>query len=143
MRIKENITVGLGLDVTSITAAGTTTVDGAAFDMRNKERAIVLVDVGAWTTDGSLAVHVEESATGTNGWSDASVEVAKVAGSPSGASGNSVVIDSADDDDQTFAIEYGGGAAFMRCSLAVTGQTTGSLASVVMYYVGESEYMPT
>lgn len=140
-----DIVLGIGLDSTSTSAAGATaTINAAEFDRRNTlnpaHDLVALVDVGAWTTDGSVTVHLEHSDTSGSGFTDvadADVAVGSATGTAAaGQTGGTVVIDSAADDDQQIIFGYLGSKRYVRVSLAIAGQTTGGLAGIVVWYVG-------
>lgn len=129
----------------SVTVGPTdTTKNAATFDRLNTANpvhdVIAIVDVGAWSTDGTATVHLEESDNDSD-WTDVAAADVVVGGAtaaapPSGTVGSDWIINGAADDDAAAIFGYLGDKRYIRVAIDLAGQTTGALAAVQVHYVG-------
>lgn len=109
------------------------TVNGSAIDRSlngGAEEALVVIQTGT-ITDGSHAVAIEDSDTGTSGW------VAVPAGQLQGSAPTVV----AANDDTIFEVGVGASRRFLRVSIVTTGATTGGVIGAVIV-LGDMRHNP-
>lgn len=105
----------------ALRANGTVNGDAVNLGTWGADSAVAVVVTGA-ITDGSHAVSIEESDTGTSGWT------AVPAGRLTGAAPTVV----AANDDTQFEVGIAPGKPFLRVVVVTTGATTGGILAAVI-----------
>ena len=122
-----HLSVAQSLRPQEVNADGT--VNGENVDLANYDAAVVVIDAGAWATDGTNTFVVEEADDDGTGAPDTYAAVADA-----DLDGTEPVVDGATDDDQIYTIGYIGGKRWLRVSVVTTANTSGTFqlaASVI------------
>jgi len=118
--LEQHISVAQSLRPQEVNADATVT--GEDVDLAGYDAATVVIDVGAWATDGTNTFEVQEADDDGAGSPDTYAAVAAA-----DLNGTEPVVDGATDDDQIYQLEYIGGKRWIRVVVVTTANTSGTL----------------